>query len=86
MSGASGHRQFDKRNEELEHLHRLVRDLELEERGRRRRRDHDNHEEGSINVGGHYGARSYQFDSHQHRDRSHSHKYADRDLDSPEER
>ena len=85
-SGALGRGHFDTRDEELECLHRLVRDLELEERGRRRRRDHDNHEEGSVNVGGHYGAKSYQFGSHQHRDHSHSHEYADRDLDSPEER
>ena len=86
MSGASGHGRFDKRNEELEHLRRLVKDLELEARGRRRRKDLDDREEGSVNVGGHYGARSYQFSSHQHRDRSRSHEYADRDLDSPKER
>ena len=86
MSGALGHRRFDKRNEELEHLRRLVRDLELEARGRHRRRDRDDCEEGSVNVGGHYGAKSYQFGSHQHRDHSHSHEYADRDLDSPKER
>ena len=42
MSGASGRNHFDRRDEELdrrikelEHLCRLVRDLELEARGRR---------------------------------------------------
>ena len=33
MSGASGHGQFDERDQELERLRRLVRDLELEARG-----------------------------------------------------
>ena len=37
MLGALGHRQFDERDEELNRLHRLVRDLELEARGRHRR-------------------------------------------------
>ena len=32
MSGASGHGQFDERDQELERLRRLVRDLELEAR------------------------------------------------------
>ena len=47
MSGASGHNRFDRRDEELkqrdeelECLHRLVRDLGLETRGRRQRRNH----------------------------------------------
>ena len=47
MSGASGRNNFDRRDEELkqrdeelEHLRRLVSDLELEARGRRRRKDH----------------------------------------------
>ena len=55
MSGALGHGQFDKRDEELELLHRLVRDLELEVRGRRRRKDPDDQEEGSTSGGGCYG-------------------------------
>ena len=42
MSGASGHGQFDERDEELKRLRKLVRDLELEARGRRWRRDRDN--------------------------------------------
>ena len=41
ISGASGHRQFNKKDEELERLHRLVRDLELEVRGEHQRRDRD---------------------------------------------
>ena len=41
ISGASGHRKFDKRDEELERLHKLVRDLELEVRGEHQRRDRD---------------------------------------------
>ena len=35
ISGASGRGCFDERDEELERLRRLVRDLELEARGRR---------------------------------------------------
>ena len=42
ISGASGHGQLDERDEELERLHRLVIDLELEARGGQRRRDRDN--------------------------------------------
>ena len=34
VSDASGHKQLDERDEELERLHRLVRDLELKARGR----------------------------------------------------
>ena len=41
ISGASRHRQFDKRDEELERLHKLVRHLELEVRGEHQRRDRD---------------------------------------------
>ena len=39
ISEASGHGQLDERDEELERLRRLVRDLELEARGRQQRRD-----------------------------------------------
>ena len=39
VSGASGLRQFDERDEELKRLRRLVRDLELEARGRCQKRD-----------------------------------------------
>ena len=44
MSGASRHRQFDERDEELEWLCRLVRDLELEARGRHWRKGRNNGE------------------------------------------
>ena len=33
VSRVLGHGKFDERDEELEHLHRLVRDLELETKG-----------------------------------------------------
>ena len=42
MSGALGHGQFDEKDEELERLRKLVRDLELEAKGKHRRRDRDN--------------------------------------------
>ena len=65
-SVASGRNRFDRRTEvleqrgeELECLHRLVRDLELEARGRHRRRDHEERGEGSASVGGHHEARSH---------------------------
>ena len=51
MSGASEHERFDERDEELERLCGLVRDLELEVRGRRRGRDHDFLERKGLLVG-----------------------------------
>ena len=85
MSDASGRNHFDRRDEELKQkdkelgrLRRLVRDLELEERGRCWRRDHEERREGSTSVGDHPGARSHKSESHQHRDCSW--EYADRDL------
>ena len=51
MSGASGHERFDRRDEELERLRRLVRDLGFEARGRCRRRDRKERVEGSASVG-----------------------------------
>ena len=66
MSGASRRNRFDRRDEELkrrvkelERLHRLVRDLKLETRGRRRRMDHKERGEGSANVEGRYGVGSH---------------------------
>ena len=50
MSGALGHRQFDEKEEELKHLCKLVRDLELEAGGRHRRRDQNNRE-GESAIG-----------------------------------
>ena len=77
MSSASGCNCFDKkdeelewRDEELEHLQRLVRNLELKARGRCRRRDHKERGEGSASVGGNHGADSHQSGSHRHQDRS----------------
>ena len=66
MSGASGRNYFDRQDEELDRrvkelecLRRLVRDLELEARGRHRRRDHDERGEGSASMGGCNGAESH---------------------------
>ena len=91
MFGALRRNRFDRRDEELEQrdeelecLRRLVRDLELEARGRRRRRDHKERGEGSASMGGHYGVGSHRSGSHRHRD--HSQEYVDRDLTSPKER
>ena len=42
ISDASGHRQFDERDKELERLRGLVRNLEFEAKGRTQRRDRDN--------------------------------------------
>ena len=91
MSSTLGRNHFDrrdevleKRDEDLKHLHRLVRDLELEARGRHRRRDHEKRREGSASVGGHHGAGSHQFGSYRHRDQSR--EYADQDSISPNER
>ena len=86
VSGVSGHGQFDERDEELEHLHRLVRDLKLEAKGVRWRRDRGDQKEGSTSGGGHYRVRSHQFGPDRHRERSRSREYADQDLTSPEER
>ena len=66
ISSASRHECFDGRDEELERLCRLVRDLELEARGKHRRRDREERAEGSTSVGEHYGERSHQSDSHRH--------------------
>ena len=73
MSGASGCNHFDirdeecdQRDEELERLCRLVRDLELQARGRYQRRDHGERRERSASVGDHHGARSHQSGSSQH--------------------
>ena len=82
LSGASGHERFDKKDEKLECLHRLVRDLELKARGKRRRRDRKELAKGSANVKGGYGEMSHQSSSHRHQDRSR--EYADWDSISLE--
>ena len=75
MSRASGHNCFDKkdeehdqRDEELERLRRLVRDLEFQARGWHQRRDHGERRERLASVGDHQGARSHQSGSYRHRD------------------
>ena len=62
MSGASGQGQRDKRDQELEWLCRLVRDLELKARGWRQRRDRDNRERRDGSVGNRDEECSSQFD------------------------
>ena len=51
MSGASRRGQLDERDQELEWLRRLVRDLKLEARGWYQRRDRDNRERSDGSVG-----------------------------------
>ena len=63
-------------------MRRLVRDLELEAKGRCQRRDREERAERLASVGGRYGEGSHQSSSHQHRDRSR--EYANRDSISPE--
>ena len=52
MSDVPEHEHRDRRDQDLEHLRRMVRDLELELRGRCRRRNHDEHVEGTVSVRG----------------------------------
>ena len=84
MLGASKHECRDRRDQELKCLGRMVRDLELEEQGRRRQRNREKHAEGSASVRDSHGEASHQSGSHQSRDRSL--EYIDRDLVSPEGR
>ena len=91
MSGTSGRTRFNRRDQELKQkdkelkcLCRLVRDLELEARGRHRRRDHEDRGEWSASVEDHCGAGSHQSGSHRHWDRSR--EYVDQDLISPKDR
>ena len=74
--------QHDRRDQELEHLCRLVRDLELKVRGRRRRRNRSESLEGLISMRGSHGEASCQFDSCRSRDRSRD--FVDRDSVSSE--
>ncbi|XP_023872623.1 uncharacterized protein LOC111985207 [Quercus suber] len=71
-SVASGHRQHDDRDEELERLRRLVRDLELEAENMHRRRDWDNWGRRSDSGDNHQGTGSNQSRSDHRRERSHS--------------
>ena len=72
MSGTSGHRQFDEKDQELEQLCRLVKDLELEARGWRQGRDRDNQERKDGSMGNRGEDESNQSDSRRRRDHSHS--------------
>ena len=56
MPAAARHRQFDKRDEELERLRRLVRDLEVEAKGKNWRVDRGNQEKRSNSEGNPYEA------------------------------
>ena len=60
----------DGRDLELERLHRLVKDLELEVQGRRQRRNHNESPEGSVHTGDNHKEASYQSDSRRSRERS----------------
>ena len=91
MSSTSRRNRFDRRDEkhdqrdkELELLCRLVRDLELQARGRHWRKGHGEQRERSASVRDHHGPGSHQSGSYRHWDRSQ--EYADRDSISPEER
>ena len=59
MLDASRHERFDRRDEELKRLHRLERDLELEARGSRQRRNHEEHTKGSASVRSSHKEASY---------------------------
>ena len=59
MLGTFGHEHFDKRDEELERLRKLVRDLELEARGRHQRKNRKEHVEGSTSLGSSHGEVSH---------------------------
>ena len=81
VSGATGRRQREKWDEELERLRKLVRGLELEVRGRRRRGDKNDRQQ-EVGIGeNRYGERSNQSGPRLRRSRSHSqefHQYQDR--------
>ena len=66
MSRVLGRNRFDRRDKELERrvkelerLRWLVKDFELQARGRRQRREHWERRERSASVGDHYGAGSH---------------------------
>lgn len=84
VSGISEHEHRDRRDQEIERLRRMVRNLEIEVRGICRRRNRDEHAEGSVSIGGSHGEASRQSSSHWSRDRSWD--YIDRDSASPERR
>ena len=73
----------DKRDQALEHLYRLVRDLELEVCGRHRRMNRDESSEGSISDRDSHGEVSHQSGSHWSRERSRD--FADKESVSLEQ-
>ena len=58
MSDVLEHEHRDRRDQKLKRLCRMVRNLELEVRGRHRRRNYDEHDEGSISIEGSHGESS----------------------------
>ena len=84
MSDIPEHEHHDRRDQELERLCRMVRDLELEVRGRRRWRNRDEHAKGSVSVKGSHREASHQSGSHCSRDQSRD--YVDRGSVSPKGR
>ena len=74
------HKHHDRRDQELECLCRMVRDLELEVQGRRQQRNHDEHAEGFVSVRGSHREASHQSGSRRSRD------YVDKDSISFEGR
>ena len=75
VSGATRYRQRVERDEELERLRRLVKDLELEVRGRRRRRNRDDQQREAGIRGNRYGEGSNHSESRLRRSRSLSREY-----------
>ena len=72
VSGATGGKQREERDEELERLRRLISGLELEVSGRRQRKDR-NDQQQEVGIGGNrYGVGSNQSGSRLQRSRSHS--------------
>ena len=72
----------DRRDQELERLRRLIRVLELEVRGRRQRRNHNEFPEGSMSIRESHGEASRQSGSCRSRERSW--EFADRESVSLE--
>ena len=70
ISGAAGHRQRDGRDQELEWLRRLLRDLELEVKGWCHRRDRDNRKKRDDSVGNRGEESSSQFGPRRFQERS----------------
>ncbi|KAL0010634.1 hypothetical protein SO802_005742 [Lithocarpus litseifolius] len=66
-----GNGKFDERDQKLERLCRPVRDLELEARGRHRRRDRDDREGRSDSGGNYYGSGADQSSARRRWERSH---------------